>query len=77
MSYYGKRLCLWRTQSSRELLDTAIDLHSRHSFSWWDSLIVSAAIQGGNLALRSLWRRFPNLPPEGSAMSPAQRDQAQ
>jgi predicted nucleic acid-binding protein len=38
---------LWRIQSSRELLDTAIDLHRRHSFSWWDSLIVSAAIQGG------------------------------
>jgi len=38
---------LWRIQSSRELLDTALDLHRRHSFSWWDSLIVSAAIQGG------------------------------
>ena len=38
---------LWRIQSSRELLDTAIDLHSQHSFSWWDSLILSAAIQGG------------------------------
>jgi predicted nucleic acid-binding protein len=38
---------LWRVQSSRELLDTALDLHRDHSFSWWDSLIVSAAIQGG------------------------------
>jgi predicted nucleic acid-binding protein len=38
---------LWRIQSSRELLDAAIDLHREHSFSWWDSLIVSAAIQGG------------------------------
>lgn len=38
---------LWRVQSSRELLDTALDLHRRHSLSWWDSLIVSAAIQGG------------------------------
>src|ERR1017187_5253357 len=38
---------LWRIQSSRDLLDTAIDLHRKHSFSWWDSLIVSAAIQGG------------------------------
>jgi predicted nucleic acid-binding protein len=38
---------LWRIQSSRELLDTALDLHRGHSFSWWDSLIVSAAIQGG------------------------------
>jgi predicted nucleic acid-binding protein len=25
----------------------ALDLHRDHSFSWWDSLIVSAAIQGG------------------------------
>ncbi len=38
---------LWRVQSSRELLDTALDLHSGHSFSWWDSLIVGAAIHGG------------------------------
>jgi predicted nucleic acid-binding protein len=38
---------LWRIQSSRELLDTALDLHRRDSISWWDSLIVSAAIQGG------------------------------
>jgi predicted nucleic acid-binding protein len=38
---------LWRIQSSRELLDTALDLHREHSLSWWDSLIVSAAIQGG------------------------------
>ena len=38
---------LWRIQSSPELIDIAIDLHRGHSFSWWDSLIVSAAIQGG------------------------------
>lgn len=38
---------LWRIQSSRELLDTALDLHRRDSVSLWDSLIVSAAIQGG------------------------------
>lgn len=38
---------LWRVQSSRDVLDTALDLHRRHSFSWWDALIVSAAIQGG------------------------------
>jgi predicted nucleic acid-binding protein len=38
---------LWRVQSSRELLDTAIDLHRGNSLSWWDSLIVSAAIHGG------------------------------
>jgi predicted nucleic acid-binding protein len=38
---------LWRVQSSRELLYTALDLHRRDSISWWDSLIVSAAIEGG------------------------------
>jgi predicted nucleic acid-binding protein len=38
---------LWRIQSSRELLDRALDLHRRDSISWWDSLIVSAAIHGG------------------------------
>jgi predicted nucleic acid-binding protein len=38
---------LWRIQSSRELLDTALDLHRLDSISWWDSLIVSAAIHGG------------------------------
>jgi predicted nucleic acid-binding protein len=38
---------LWRVQSSRELIDTALDLHRENSFSWWDSLIVSAAVQGG------------------------------
>jgi predicted nucleic acid-binding protein len=38
---------LWRIQSSRELLETALDLYRRDSISWWDSLIVSAAIQGG------------------------------
>ena len=44
---------LWRIQSSRELLDTALDIHRRESFSWWDSLIVSAAIQGGCTRLLS------------------------
>jgi predicted nucleic acid-binding protein len=38
---------LWRVQSSRELLDTALDLHRHDALSWWDSLILSAAIQGG------------------------------
>ncbi len=38
---------LWRVQSSRELVDMALDLHRKDSFLWWDSLIVSAAIQGG------------------------------
>lgn len=38
---------LWRVQSSRELLDQALELHQSDSLSWWDSLIVSAAIQAG------------------------------
>jgi predicted nucleic acid-binding protein len=38
---------IWRVQSSRELIATALDLYRRDSFSWWDSLIVSAAIHGG------------------------------
>jgi predicted nucleic acid-binding protein len=38
---------LWHVQSSRELVDSALDLHQHNSLSWWDSLIVSAAIQGG------------------------------
>jgi predicted nucleic acid-binding protein len=38
---------IWRVQSSPELIATALDLYRRDSFSWWDSLIVSAAIQGG------------------------------
>ena len=38
---------LWHVQSSRELVDTAIDLYQHDSLSWWDSLIVSAAIRGG------------------------------
>lgn len=38
---------LWRIQSSPELLDTALDLHRRGLFSWWDALIVSAAVHGG------------------------------
>ena len=38
---------LWHVQSSRELVDIAIDLHQSDTLSWWDSLIVSAAIRGG------------------------------
>jgi len=43
---YGKLIQpLWRIQSSRELLSTAIELHQHNHISWWDSLIVGAAIQ--------------------------------
>ena len=45
--YRGLIEPLWRIESSRNLLDTALDLHRHDSLSWWDSLIVSAAIQGG------------------------------
>jgi predicted nucleic acid-binding protein len=38
---------LWHVHSSHELVDTALDLHQHDSLSWWDSLIVSAAIHGG------------------------------
>ena len=38
---------LWHVQSSRELVDAAIDLYQNDSLSWRDSLIVSAAIQAG------------------------------
>ena len=38
---------LWRVQSSRELLEAALDMQQLEFLSWWDSLIVSAAIQGG------------------------------
>lgn len=38
---------LGHVQSSRELVDTALELHQHNSLSWWDSLIVSAAIHGG------------------------------
>jgi predicted nucleic acid-binding protein len=38
---------LWRIQSSPELFDTALDLHRHDLLSWWDALVVSAAIHGG------------------------------
>ncbi|MFN7933460.1 MAG: PIN domain-containing protein [Bryobacteraceae bacterium] len=44
---------LWQIQSSRELVDEALQLHQQDSLSWWDSLIVSAAIQGGCATLLS------------------------
>ncbi|MCC6587227.1 MAG: PIN domain-containing protein [Bryobacterales bacterium] len=38
---------LWHIQSSRELLDFALDLHRTDRLSWWDSLIVGAAVLAG------------------------------
>ena len=44
---------LWHIQSSRELLHLALDLYRTDLLSWWDSLIVSAAVQGGCKTLLS------------------------
>jgi predicted nucleic acid-binding protein len=37
---------LIRVESSRSLLETALSIHATEKLSWWDSLIVSAAIEG-------------------------------
>jgi len=37
---------LVRVESSRSLLETALSIHAGEKLSWWDSLIVSAAIEG-------------------------------
>ncbi len=37
---------LWHIQSSHELLHLALDVNRTDLLSWWDSLIVSAALQG-------------------------------
>ena len=36
---------LWHVDSSRALIDNALALFRDHSFSWWDALIVSAAME--------------------------------
>jgi predicted nucleic acid-binding protein len=38
---------LWQVHSSRELLDTALELHRNDLVSWWDALVVSAALHAG------------------------------
>ncbi|MDX2268292.1 MAG: PIN domain-containing protein [Bryobacter sp.] len=35
---------LWRIHSSKELLKIALDIYSKDKLSWWDSLIVGAAL---------------------------------
>jgi predicted nucleic acid-binding protein len=35
-----------RVESSRDLITAALSLHSRERLSWWDSLIVAAAVLG-------------------------------
>ncbi len=44
---------LWRVQSSQALVNAALDLHSRYQFSWYDSLIVAAALQANCRTLYS------------------------
>jgi predicted nucleic acid-binding protein len=36
-----------RQEGAVRLVETALDLHRRDSMSWWDSLIIAAAIRGG------------------------------
>ena len=40
-------LPFWRIQPSAELYARALDLQQRYRFSFYDSLIVSAALEGG------------------------------
>jgi len=35
-----------RVESSRDLITTALSLHSKEKLPWWDSLIVAAAVLG-------------------------------
>lgn len=38
---------LWTVQSSPALISEALSLSARHRLSWYDALIVAAAIEGG------------------------------
>ncbi len=41
-----KRLYAWKPQAiDAHVIDTAVDLHCRDTISWWDALIVSAALR--------------------------------
>ena len=44
---------LWRIDSSRAIVQTALDLFRHNSFSWWDSMIVGAAIEANCSVLLS------------------------
>src|SRR5712691_1803873 len=44
---------LSRVESSRELIDTALDLFENDKVSWWDALIIGAALHGGCQTLLS------------------------
>ena len=43
-----KDLLKWKTVSTGgEIILEAIDIHNEHKFSFWDSAIIAAAIEGG------------------------------
>jgi predicted nucleic acid-binding protein len=44
---------LWKVQSSPELLELSLELRPRYNFSWYDSLIVAAALQSNCGTLHS------------------------
>ena len=44
-AYFSLIEPLWHVNSSQALTRAAWDLYQTHSISWWDSLIVCAAIQ--------------------------------
>jgi predicted nucleic acid-binding protein len=49
-----KDLLKWKTVSiNGEILVEAIDIHSEHKYSFWDSVIIAAAIEGGAKVLLS------------------------
>jgi len=49
-----KDLLKWKTISiNGEILLEAIDIHNEHKYSFWDSLIIAAAIAGGAKVLFS------------------------
>jgi len=46
-------LPLWRIMPSQALYQSALDLHARYQFSFYDSLIIAAALAAGCTRLYS------------------------
>jgi predicted nucleic acid-binding protein len=44
---------LWRVMPTRALYERALDVHSRYGYSFYDSLIIAAALQAGCARLHS------------------------
>ena len=44
---------LWRVMPSEALYDRALDVHSRYGYSFYDSLIIAAALEAGCTRLLS------------------------